>query len=195
MDKYKSILVNPQTTISKTLEIIDHSALQIALVVDEASRLVGTVTDGDVRRGLLKGVSLQEPIEAIMNRSPTVCSSDQSRKEILAQMKSLKLRHIPIVDSQRRVVALEILEQLIESLKRDNWVVLMAGGLGQRLRPLTNDIPKPLLQVGNKPLLETTLEGFIEQGFRQFYISVNYKAKMIEEYFGNGSKWGIEIKY
>lgn len=195
MKNWKEILIEPCTSIMRAIEIIDNSALQIAIVVNEDKYLLGTVTDGDIRRGILKGISLEESVDKIMNPSPTVAQENESQDNILSVMRSKKLHQIPVVNSENRVVGLEVVEELLQQDKRDNWVVLMAGGLGSRLRPLTNDCPKTLLQIGSKPLLQTIIESFMKSGFTKFYISVNYKAEMIEEYIGNGSKWGIEIKY
>ncbi|MGF9910067.1 nucleotidyltransferase family protein [Brevibacillus porteri] len=195
MMDWRELLVSPQTPILHTLEIIDKSARQIALVADENDRLLGTVTDGDIRRGLLKGRALQDPISLIMNSFPTVASPYETRENILALMKIKKIHQIPIVDEEGKIVHVEVLNELLRPTKKDNWVVLMAGGLGTRLHPLTHDCPKPLLPVGNKPLLETILQSFIDQGFHRFYISVKYKAEMIQEHFGDGSNWGISIQY
>ncbi|MFG0216184.1 nucleotidyltransferase family protein [Brevibacillus porteri] len=192
---WRELLVSPQTPILHTLEIIDKSARQIALVADENDRLLGTVTDGDIRRGLLKGRALQDPISLIMNSFPTVASPYETRENILALMKIKKIHQIPIVDEDGKIVHVEVLNELLRPTRKDNWVILMAGGLGTRLHPLTYDCPKPLLKVGNKPLLETILQSFIDQGFHRFYISVKYKAEMIQEHFGDGSNWGISIQY
>lgn len=130
-----------------------------------------------------------------MNPEPTVAKADEGREAILAMMKRKGLHHIPLVDEARCVVGLETLDELIQSRKKENVVVLMAGGLGSRLRPLTDGIPKPMLRVGSKPLLETILENFIEHGFNRFYISVNYMAEVVKSYFGDGSRWGVDIRY
>lgn len=188
-------MVSPQTPILDTLEIIDRNARQIALVADENDKLLGTVTDGDIRRGLLKGKALQDPIAMVMNSFPTVASPYDTRENILALMKIKQIQQIPIVDEDGRITHVEVLNDLLRPLKKENWVVLMAGGLGTRLYPLTHDCPKPLLKVGNKPLLETILQSFIDQGFHKFFISVKYKAEMIQEYFGDGSHWGVTIQY
>lgn len=188
-------MVSPQTPIINTLEIIDKNARQIALVVDNKDRLLGTVTDGDIRRGLLKGRDLQEEISTVMNPYPTVASPYDNRENILALMRIKQIHQIPIVDEDGRIIHVEILDELLRPKKKDNWIVLMAGGLGTRLHPLTYDCPKPLLKVGNKPILETILQSFIDQGFHKFYISVKYKAEMIQGYFGNGDRWGVTIRY
>ena len=175
--------------------MLDMNALQIVLVVDEDRRLLGTITDGDIRRGILKGIALTGAVESVMNPTPIVARIDDSRESILAEMKRLTLHHMPLVDEQGHVVGLDTLDELIAPKKRENRVVLMAGGLGTRLRPLTDDRPKPMLKVGNKPLLETILENFIEHGFCHFYISVNYMSEIVKSYFGDGSCWGVDIDY
>lgn len=195
MDKWRSIMVSPDAPILKVIEIIDAGAKQLALVVDGNGRLLGTVTDGDIRRGLLKGRLLNDKVSLVMNSYPTVASPYDSRENILALMKVRQLYQIPVVDEEGRVIHVEMLNDLLRPELKDNWVVLMAGGLGTRLRPLTYDCPKPLLEVGNKPLLETILLNFIDQGFHRFFISINYKAEMIKDYFGDGSRWNVEIRY
>lgn len=195
MKDWKKVLINPDVTIRETIRVIDGGALKIALVVDPGQRLLGTVSDGDVRRGILRGCSLEDPVQQVMNTSPTVAAQNESRERILALMKLKQVYQIPVVDTDGKLVGLEILERILEAPRHDNWVVLMAGGLGSRLKPLTDDTPKPLLKVGGKPILETILENFIEYGFTNFHVSVNYKAELIEEYFGDGSRWGARIEY
>lgn len=195
MNRWKDVLINPHTTIMKAIEIIDAGSLQIALVVDASNKLLGTVSDGDIRRAILKGVDLGRPVSEIMFLEPTVASCQEGRDSILKTMKTRQLRQIPLVDQQGCVVGLDLWDELISIQKQDNIVVLMAGGLGSRLGELTKDCPKPLLRVGNKPVLETILENCIEYGFKRFYLSVNYKADMVKEYFGDGSRWDVEIRY
>lgn len=195
MSIWKELLVSPQTPIREAIQKLDAGAMQIVLVVDDKEQLLGTVTDGDIRRGILKGLALHDQVQKIMNPDPTVVRFDESRDSIMAAMQRKQLHHIPLVDDQRRVMGLETLDDLLQSRIRQNRVVLMAGGLGSRLRPLTDDCPKPMLKVGNKPLLETILENFMEYGFRRFYISVNYMADVVKAYFGDGSRWGADICY
>ena len=195
MSAWKEILVSSETTIREAIRVLDESTKQIVLVVDENNCLVGTITDGDIRRGILKGLSLDEDTQKIMNSDPTVAMMDEGREMILATMQRKGLHHIPLVDEKHRVMGLETLDELIQPCARANRVVLMAGGLGSRLSPLTDACPKPMLKVGNKPLLETILENFIEYGFHRFYISVNYMANVVESYFGDGSHWGVDIDY
>lgn len=195
MINWRDTLISADLSIIKAIELIDTCALQIALVTDEQGHLLGTVSDGDIRRGILKGVSLSDPVSNIMFTEPSVAGVNDGRETILALMKKRQLRQIPVVDEERHVLGLEIWAELIDVHELDNVVVLMAGGLGTRLGPLTKDCPKPLLKVGKKPVLETILESCKEYGFRRFYLSVNYKAEMLKEYFGNGARFGVEINY
>lgn len=198
MQPWHKMLVVPSTPILEAIRLIDQSSRGIALivlVVDETGRLEGTVTDGDVRRAIIAGLSLDTPVERIMNPNPVAVPVGASREQVLSLMTSRSIRHIPRVDGERQVIGIEVLEELLQQSRRDNLIVIMAGGYGIRLRPLTNDTPKPLLKVGNKPILETILDSFIEHGFHRFSLSVNYKAEMLEDYFGDGGRWGVEIRY
>lgn len=195
MKDWKKATVGSGTSIRDTLRIIDESFLQIALVVDDDGRLLGTVTDGDVRRGLLRGLGLDSPVRDVANTKPVVASRGNDAAALQRLMKERSVRQVPLVDAAGRLVGLELLDELAAAPRRDNLVVLMAGGLGARLRPLTETCPKPLLHVGGKPILEIILEGFLAHGFRRFAISVNYMAQMIEAHFGDGSAWGADISY
>ena len=195
MKDWRQILVEPSDSIYRTLEVIDRSALQIALVVDEKGRLLGTVTDGDVRRGILRGLDLDSAVAKVMNKDFSSCYVEDTRDKALAIMSNKSLHQLPVIDHNGCLVGIHTIDSLMASKTRDNIVLLMAGGLGSRLKPLTANCPKPLLKVGGKPILESIIESFIEQGFKKFYISINYKGEMIEEYFGNGSDWGIQIDY
>jgi dTDP-glucose pyrophosphorylase len=195
MSTWARLLLSPDATVRDAIKCIDAGGMQIALVVDSHHKLIGTISDGDVRRGILRGVSLDAPSSGVMNRSPTVVTSGEERETIIATMRVRQIHKIPVVDSQGRLVGLESLDELVRPAPRENMVVLMAGGLGSRLRPLTEARPKPMLMIGGRPILETILLNFIESGFHRFYISVNYMAEMVEEYFGDGSRWGVEIQY
>ena len=195
MKNWHEILVSPESTVLDTLSVIDRGAMQIALVVGPEGHLLGTVSDGDIRRGILRGIPMSDPVHRIMNQHPTVVTVGVSREEIRELMSRLEVRQIPVVDEQRRVVRLETWLDTIRHSPKNNPVVLMAGGSGQRLGALTAECPKPLLKVGNKPILQTIMESFIESGFRNFFISVNYYAEMIRNYFGDGSQWDVSIQY
>jgi dTDP-glucose pyrophosphorylase len=195
MNEWQKILILPNTKIHEAIEIIDRNSLQIAIVTDEEEKLLGTVTDGDIRRGILKGISLSSPVSQIMNPHPVTIPKLNDRKSILNILKVNKVRHLPVVDDAGHIIGIERLDELLTESHSDSWVVVMAGGLGKRLEPLTNDCPKPMLKIGEKPVLETIVQQFIRQGFNRFCFSVNYKSEQIKDYFGNGSKWGAEIHY
>lgn len=195
MKDWKKVLISADATLRETIRVIDTGALKIALVVDDAQKLLGTVTDGDIRRGILRGCSLEDEVRQVLNPVPTVAAQNEGKDQILALMRLKQVYQIPVIDSDGKLVGLEILERVLETPSYDNCVVLMAGGLGSRLKPLTDDTPKPLLKVGGKPILETILENFIQYGFTNFRISVNYKGELIENYFGDGSRWGAKIEY
>jgi len=193
-NNWRKILVSPLSSIQDVLKVIDNESLQLALVVDPDNRLLGTVTDGDIRRALINDVPLSHPISEIMFTTPTVIDFSVSRTEILELMNTKQLNSIPILDNGT-VVGLETIHHITQKTKYDNPVFLMAGGFGTRLKPLTDNCPKPLLNVGDKPILEIVLLRFIKSGFHNFYISTHYLPEMIQEYFGCGDKWGVSINY
>ncbi len=195
MAHWKDVLVSPETPLATAIAKIDSSGLQVALVVDETNHFLGILTDGNIRRAILVGKSLQTPMSQIMNSKPTALPENTPRKEMLALMRQKVIHHLPLVDNENRIIGLVTLDELIGVAEHPNWVVLMAGGLGERLYPLTNECPKPLLMVGGKPILENILENFVEQGFKQIYLSVNYKADMIRTHFGTGERWGVQVNY
>jgi dTDP-glucose pyrophosphorylase/predicted transcriptional regulator len=192
---WKNVLVNVNTSILTAIKRMDAEALRVLLVVNDAQQLLGIITDGDIRRYFLKQASLENNVSAIMSQHPVTASLSETRDQLLIKMQSLGILHLPIVDHEQRVIGLETLENLVAKKNKDNWVVLMAGGLGTRLKPLTDNCPKPLLKIGSKPVLEIVLENFIEHGFNQFYFAINYKGHLIRDYFGDGSQWGITIRY
>lgn len=195
MDNWEKALILPNVKIHEAIEIIDRNSQQIAVVADKEGRLLGTVTDGDVRRGILKGIPMDSPVSRIMNPHPIKIPKLTDRKSILNLLRVNQVRHLPVVDGEGRVVGIERLDELLAESDHGNWVVVMAGGLGRRLGTLTDHCPKPMLKVGGKPVLETMLEQLIRQGFSRFCFSVNYKAEQVKEYFGDGAQWGAEIHY
>ncbi|MFZ2959197.1 MAG: nucleotidyltransferase family protein [Candidatus Ozemobacteraceae bacterium] len=193
--KWKRGIVLESAKILDVMRNIDTSVLQIALVVDADKKLIGVVTDGDIRRGILRGISLDMPVSRIMNKRCSTVRPETGREEVLRLMKTKALRQIPIVNEVGKLFGLHLIDDLLTGHLKENQVILMAGGMGTRLGKLTEQCPKPLLRVGEKPVLETILENFIEFGFHRFFFSINYKAEMIEEYFGTGEKWGVTIEY
>lgn len=194
MKQWQKTLVNQNHTLLDTMKIIDDSSLQFAVVVDEDQHLLGTVTDGDIRRGILRGEGLDVKITSIMNPNPITAKSGQRYHKYKQLMKSKMLKQLPIVDEDNRIINILFADN-IETTLNKNTVVLMLGGLGTRLRPLTNDTPKPMLRVGNKPILETIIEGFKQYGYTNFIFSVNYKKEVIQDYFQNGEAFDVTIEY
>ena len=192
---WQQVVIRPEASLRTTIEVIDRGALQIALVTDDNEKLVGVVTDGDIRRALIRGLSLDHPVADVMNKRPKVASLLDSKTQLIAMMEGHHLYQLPIVDDLGRVVRLESLQALYKQPSFPNPVFLMAGGFGKRLRPYTDDCPKPLLEIGGKPILQTIIENFVKSGFRQFFIAVHYKAEQIKSYFGDGGRWGISISY
>ncbi len=195
MQDWRKVIVAPQDPVAKVVELLNEEAPHIALVIDPQMKLVGTVTDGDVRRGLIRGLGLECSVSKIMQEKPRFVTKKDGRKEILAQMKALSLLQMPVLDESGVVVGLETLENLNQKPRYDNPVFLMAGGFGKRLHPLTLNTPKPLLEIANKPILQSILENFIVDGFHRFYISTHYKAEQLREHFGDGSDWNVDIEY
>lgn len=195
MTDLSNLQISSSTPVLQAMRIIDHGAAQIALVVDDQQRLLGTLTDGDIRRGLLHGETLEAPAERLMNRNFRSVRCFEDKGLVLEMMQRDVLRQIPVLDEQGRVVELMLLKELLNPQKLDNSVVIMAGGKGTRLRPYTDNCPKPMLPVGDRPMLQILLEQCINSGFRSFYFSVNYLKDQIIQHFGNGSRWGVSINY
>ncbi len=192
---WRKVLVEPDTSLLQALRILDETSLQILVVVDPERRPLGTVTDGDLRRGILNHLSLDVSVEHLMNRTPVTCGHDTDRLELYERMLALQIRRVPVLDSGGRVAGLIALEELSMPEPLENWAVVMAGGLGTRLRPLTDSVPKPMLPVGPRPIIETTLHHLRFYGFRRVYLAVRYKADIIEDYFGDGKSLGLDIRY
>ena len=195
MSTVEETLVPPTASIKQAIETIERSESKVALVIDETRHLLGTVTDGDVRRGILRGVGLDEPVTKIMNAKPRVAHMDDDPAEMLDMMRRNICRQVPIVDEGGKIIALKTLEEALRVPTRPNWVFLMAGGRGQRLRPLTDDCPKPMLPIAGRPILQIIFESLVRQGFQRFFISVNYRREMVQEHFGDGSRWDARIEY
>lgn len=194
-ERVQKILVNPLTTIWGTMEVINRSGLEFALVIDKKYHLMGVVTDGDLRRAILRKMDMNLPIQEIMTRSPITVRQGTSRAEMIDLAKKTLVKHFPVVDIRNRIVDVILISDLFEKETIENPVLIMAGGLGTRLRPLTTEVPKPMLKVGDRPILETILQQFKEYGFNNFLVSVNYKADIIIDYFQDGRHLGINIEY
>jgi dTDP-glucose pyrophosphorylase/CBS domain-containing protein len=196
------LFVSINTPIREVIEQIDRSGrISIALIVNEDKQLISTITDGDVRRGILAGLSLDEPvsgllpIKALLPRPlPLTAPLNLDSSTLLQMMRENAVRQIPLVNDKDQVVDIVILRDLLSS-QTPLQAVVMAGGKGTRLRPLTDNIPKPMLSVGDRPLMELTIEKLYNSGIRHVDVSTNYLAESIIEYFGNGSAFGVELNY
>lgn len=194
-EPWEKALLSLGSTLREAVHCLDVSLLQVILVVGSDGVLVGTITDGDIRRGLLRGLGLGHSIDTIVFRDPIVVPPQLGREAVLQLMRANEIRQLPIIDENRRVMGLHLLDKLITPGKRPNMMVIMVGGQGFRLRPHTENCPKPLLMVGGKPILEHIILGAKAEGFQRFILAVHYLGGMIEEYCGDGSKWGVRIDY
>lgn len=192
--RFERILVTPDASVREVIEAIDNGAIEIALAVDGNRRLVGTVTDGDIRRALLTGAKLDDPITAIVHREATTAPAGTDARRLLGLMTERSIEQIPLTEGDR-VVDVATLRELVGAAPDHGTVVIMAGGQGQRLRPLTDDTPKPMLKVGDKPLLEQVVGQIRDAGFQKIVMAVNYRREVIEEHFGDGSEFGMEVTY
>lgn len=192
---WKESLIQSSATVEDAKRVIDKSSMRIAIVVDERNKLLGIMTESDLRKAMLEHIQLDTCVTKIMNASPKTAFLTDGKDKAKQFFKETRLMHLPVIDENGILVDVEYFDGHLKISKQDNWLIIMAGGLGNRLRPLTEDIPKTLLKVGSKPILERIIDNCVNYGFKKFYLSVNYKAEMIEDYFGDGSAWGIQIEY
>tara|TARA_B100000886_G_C20419830_1_gene490996 strand:- start:515 stop:1558 length:1044 start_codon:yes stop_codon:yes gene_type:complete len=193
---WKKNILSSQSDIKKVIKVINESEFKIILITDKNKKLIGTVTDGDIRRCFLNhSASLNDPIKMIMKNSPVTALSSEDDSSLLMKMKKYKISYIPIINKNKNLIGLKSFEALIDDNKVENPVLIMAGGFGKRMMPLTKDTPKPLLKINDLPILEIIIRNFLRDGFRKFYISTYYKSRQIKKYFGNGKKWGANIFY
>ncbi|MDZ4390667.1 MAG: nucleotidyltransferase family protein [Gemmatimonadales bacterium] len=195
MKNWERTLIGPEATLREALSVIDATGMRISLVVDESRRLLGTLSDGDIRRALIHGADLASPASDVLNPEPRLARESEGRPLVLAKLRSLGLHQLPIVNDEGVVIGLATIDDFLKIPNRPHWVVIMAGGRGERLSELTRHTPKPMLKVGARPILETIVMNYAAQGFRNFYLAVNYKAEQIEEHFGDGSSRDLNIRY
>ncbi len=190
----EAVLASENTPIQDVIYKLNWSAMEIMLLTDNRGVMTGTVTDGDIRRGILAGIELKSSVKAIMNRNPIYVPIDTPSDKMIDIMRHNSIRQLPIVDKQKKPVGLEIIDELITK-SRQLDAVIMAGGLGTRLMPLTEKTPKPLLEVAGKPILDHILSGLRRSGFEEVAISVNYLGDHIKEHVGNGSTYQLNVSY
>ena len=192
---WRQAILPGNATIGQAIRNLDQVAIKIVLVIDETGVLEGTISDGDIRRGLLKGLDLNSPIASVIHRSALVVPSEMERELVLQLMVANKIQQIPVVDEQHHVVGLHLWDEITAPPTRPNLMVIMAGGMGTRLRPHTKNCPKPLLPVAGKPILEHIIDRAKREGFKHFILAIHYLGHMIEAHFGNGERLGVEIDY
>ena len=195
MKNINKIKLSESASIKEALKVIGEGAIKLAIVVDDNDRLIGTLSDGDIRRGLLEGLGLNNPIKSLIVKEPIVIKSNESKEKILKLAMSKKIHHIPVVDDKGVLIKIEKVNYPEIPDKKNNKVILMVGGLGTRLGNLTKNTPKPMLKVGDKSILQTIVERFTNYGYTNITMCLNYKSHIIQDYFGDGSKFGINLDY
>jgi dTDP-glucose pyrophosphorylase len=190
-----NLFVNPHNTIKETIEVIDKSGRGIALITNENKKLLGIVTDGDIRRAIIKDIPLSNNVCQIMNKNFTFVTKDFTSVLIENLFEIKPIKQIPVLDDNMTVIDVVFYHEFYSKPVKENYVLIMAGGMGTRLRPLTYDIPKPMLKVGAKPILETIIDQLKSYGFINILISVNYKSEIIKNYFQDGVNFGVNINY
>jgi dTDP-glucose pyrophosphorylase len=192
---WRQTLLHGDATIKDAINVLNVSGLRIVLAVDENEKLLGTISDGDIRRGLLKGLQLENSLAAIWNHEAIVVPENMSTEMVKELMLVNKIQQIPIVDENQRLIGLHLWDEFVYPVSRENIFVIMAGGRGTRLGTQTENCPKPLLLVAGRPILEHIINRAQAEGFTHFVIAINYLGYMIEEYFGDGRKMGVKIDY
>jgi len=192
---WRQAVLPTNSTIGQAIRNLDQNAIKIVLVANETGVLEGTLSDGDIRRGLLKGLDLNSAIDSIIHHDALVVTPELGRESVKQLMVANKIHQIPVVDEHHHVVGLHLWDEMTSSPTRPNMMVIMAGGIGARLRPRTETCPKPLLTVAGKPMLEHIIDRAKLEGFNHFVLSIHYLGHMIEEHFGNGDRFGVHIDY
>ena len=188
-------LVAESATLRDAMAAVDRGAARIALAVDADGRLTGVVTDGDLRRALLGGTDLQDPVAPVLTRRYLSVTTGDGRAAALELMRARRIDAVPVVDADGRPVGLHLLQQFLEPVIRTNWAVIMAGGQGVRLRPLTDNLPKPMIAVAGRPIIERLVLHLVGFGLKRIFVAVNYMGDVIEEHLGDGSRLGVRVEY
>lgn len=194
-DFWKNSIMPVNSIIRDVILNLNNYGIKIVLITNEKFEIIGTISDGDIRRGLLKGLGLDSAIETIVNKNSIYVPESVDRETVKSLMIANKIFQIPIVNNNKEIIGLHLWDEISSKNFRPNYFIIMAGGKGKRLLPYTENCPKPLLQVSGKPILEHIIERAKSEGFNNFLISIHYLGNMIEEYFGNGEKFGVKIDY
>ncbi len=191
------LLINREASIIEAMRLIDKNAKGILIVVDQDKKILGTITDGDIRRAILKEIPVTSGIESLYNQNSIFVYENTTTNDIKKMFIDKKIKFVPVVDKDHHILGYYEIDDFINYsiIEKDNPIIIMAGGLGTRLKPLTDNIPKPMLKVGNKPILQTIIEQFRDYGFKNIFISVNYKSELIKNYFRDGKDFDVSITY
>jgi dTDP-glucose pyrophosphorylase len=194
-ERWRKAMLPFESTIQEAIRCLEQTAVRIVLVVNANGRLEGTISDGDIRRGLLRGLDLGSPISGVIHRNALVVPPDIGREMVMQLMVANRILQIPVVDLEHNIVGLHLWDELASPPARPNMMVIMAGGKGIRMRPYTESCPKPMLAIAGKPMLEHIIERASKEGFSHFVLAVHYLGHVIEEYFESGQRLGIRIEY
>ena len=189
------VLTEDKKTVRDAMVLLNINAREVVLVRDGQGRISGLITDGDIRRGLLTGETLESPVIRVMHRDFYAVGPEADRATVLDVMKARMFQHVPILDRERKLIGVHFLRDLIGAAAKPNIAVVMAGGKGTRLHPVTETIPKPMVEVAGRPILERIVLHLVSHGIQSIYLAVNYKAEVIEGHFGDGSRFGCAISY
>lgn len=183
--------------IIEAVAAIDRTNARLALAIDTKGKMVGSLTDGDVRRALLKGCTLESPVREAMHDRPSIMPASSTRQQLIEAMQQTQVKQMPLANADGTLLGIAIYDALsgFQRVARSNPVVIMAGGKGKRLLPLTTELPKPMIAINGKPILDHIIQQFVKQGFSEFHIAVNYLGHVIESHFGDGSTWNCHIHY
>ena len=192
---WRQAILSMSASIEEVITNLTKVSIKIVLVVNDAGELQGTISDGDIRRGLLRGLNLKSPIESIIHHNPLVVTEELEREAVRKLMVVNKIQQVPVVDEQRHVVGLYLWDEITTPLIRPNLMVIMAGGMGTRLRPYTENCPKPMLTVSGKPMLEHIIERAKQEGFSHFVLAIHYLGHVVEDYFRDGNRLQVRIDY
>lgn len=192
---WRQAILPANASIQQAISNLDRVGVKIVLVVNEKAELEGTISDGDIRRGLLKGMNLNSPITNVIHRNALVVPPEMGRDMVMQLMVANKIQQIPVVNEQHCILGLHLWDEITTPPERPNLMVIMVGGMGKRLHPHTENCPKPLLSVAGKPMLEHIIERAKTEGFSHFVLAIHYLGHMIEDYFGNGERLGVQINY
>jgi dTDP-glucose pyrophosphorylase len=188
-------VIHSGQSIRHAMECINSNWREVSLVTDKEHRVIGLITDGDIRRGFLSGLTMESPATKVMTRTFLSVGPEADRSTVLDMMMARSIRHVPVLDKDGKLFGIHFLEELIGKTVKPNLAVIMAGGKGIRLRPLTENCPKPMIRVAGRPILERVILHLVGYGIREIYLSINYLGDMIEQYFGDGASFGCSIKY